>query len=214
MFTLLTFYRSKEWFDLTQIIKASRDDICEHCERPIVKAYDGICHHKVELTEENVNDYNISLNPDNISLVHHRCHNIIHNKLGYSQRNVWLVYGPPYAGKSEFVDSVKNEGDLIVNIDNIWECISGCERYVKPPRLNAVVFQVRNVLLDAVAYRNGKWSTAYVIGGYPLRNERERLCERLGARELFIGTSKEECLAKCDDKDREKYIIDWWDRFF
>ena len=83
MYSLSTFYQSKEWINLLALIKAERVDnqgfiICEHCGKPIVAKYDCIGHHKQELTEMNVNDYSISLNPANVALVHHKCHNKIH----------------------------------------------------------------------------------------------------------------------------------------
>ena len=170
--------------------------LCEYCGKPIVKAYDMIGHHKIELTEENVNDYEVSLNPDNIAFVHHRCHNYIHNKLGYACRKVYLVHGAPMAGKSEFARSNMNEGDLLLDIDTIWQSVSGCERYIKPKRLNAVVFRVRDTLLDSVKYRVGKWRNAYIVGTYPLTAERERLCKELGAEEIYIDATKEECIER------------------
>lgn len=217
MFDLFSFYRSKEWTQLLQQLKVERADadgqvICEYCQKPIVKAYDMIGHHKIELTEENVNDFNISLNPDNISFVHHRCHNYIHNKLGYSVRKIYLVYGAPLSGKSTWVEQNKNEGDLIIDIDDIWQCVSGCERYKKPNRLKSVVFKVRDTLLDTVKYRFGKWCNAYIIGGYPLQSERERLCRELGAEEIFIQASKAECLARLE-ADAERSGIDEYKSF-
>ena len=166
---------------------------------------------------DNVNDYNISLNPDNIKIVHHKCHNIIHNKLGHRERSIYLIYGAPLSGKSTYVKEVSEPGDLIIDIDNIWQCVSGCDRYVKPARLNAVVFGVRDYLLDSVRYRRGKWQSAYIIGGYPLISERERLCKELGAQEIYIECEQEECinrLLQCNDgRDIEawvRYIDDWF----
>ena len=219
--SLYNFYRSKEWVDLLQVLKNERIDaqgniICEHCGRPIVRAYDCIGHHKIELTEENYTDYNISLNPDNIALVHHKCHNIIHNKLYSGNRQVFIVYGSPLSGKSSYVAEAMSEGDLIIDIDSIWQCVSGCDRYVKPNRLKSVVFAVRDNLLESVRYRRGKWLNAYIIGGYPYKAERDRLIDTLGAREVFIDTPKEECINRllaCEDRDTEqwiKYIDDWW----
>lgn len=123
MVTLENFYKSKDWEGLIAVIKQERiaDDgflYCEHCGKPILKAYDCIAHHKEELTEENVHDPYIALNPDNIILVHHRCHNIIHNKLGYAVRQIFLVYGSPLAGKTTWVNNAKEPGDLIVDITN------------------------------------------------------------------------------------------------
>lgn len=224
MMTLSDFYRSKEWRLLLVNIKLERlndegELICAYCGKPIVKAYDCIGHHKVELTEDNWWDANISLNPDNIALVHHKCHNIIHNKLAHGRRSVYIVYGSPLSGKSTYVENVRADGDLIIDMDNIWQCVSGCDRYVKPPRLNAVVFGMRDYLLDCVKYRRGKWLNAYIIGGYPLISERERLSRELGAQEIFIDTSKEICidrLSQCGDRDYSEwsgYIESWWEKY-
>lgn len=226
-YSLANFYKSDEWYHLTQVIKSERinkngDLICDYCGEPIVRSYDCICHHVIELTDDNVNDAEISLNPDNIQLVHHKCHNRIHNKFRYDEdmRHIYLVYGSPLSGKTTWVNEVKNKGDLIVDIDSIWQCVSGCDHYVKPAALKGIVFGVRDNLLDAVKYRRGKWLNAYIIGGYPLISERERLCKELGAESIFIDTSKEECLerlSKCNDGrdigEWTGYIIDWWKRY-
>ena len=222
---LSDFYTGKQWRELMQIIKSERlndmgDIVCEHCNKPIVNSYDCIGHHTIELTEENYTDISISLNPDLIMLVHHRCHNRIHNKLGYAQRQVYLVYGSPLSGKSTYVKDSMSEGDLIIDIDSIWECLSGCDRYIKPNRLKQNVFSVRDSLLDMVRVRYGKWLNAYIIGGYPLIGERERLIKSLGARPIFIDTNKDECIrrlyssdSKRDKSEWKKFICDWWEKF-
>lgn len=224
-YTLENFYKSKQWQKLLQFIKSERlneqgEIICEHCGKPIVRAYDCIGHHKEELTEENVNDAAVSLNPGNIALVHHRCHNKIHDKLGYAGRKVYLVYGSPFSGKSTWVTESMNQGDLIIDMDNIWQCVSGCDRYVKPNRLKSVVFNIRNELLDMVKHRQGKWLNAYIIGGYPFSGERERLVNELSALEIFIDTDREQCIKRLyeckDTRNKEewlKYIDDWWRKF-
>lgn len=222
---LHSFYRSREWEEFTAQLRLERlnaegVNVCEHCGQPIVRAYDCICHHIEELTEDNVNDVYIALNPANIMLVHHRCHNRIHRKLCIDERKVFLVYGSPLSGKSAFVKENAEQGDLIIDMDSIWQCISGCDRYIKPNRLRSNAFIIRDTLLDMVRMRTGKWQSAYIIGGYPLIGERERMCKSLGAREIFIDTSKEECLARLeadasgrDKAEWEKYILNWWRDF-
>jgi hypothetical protein len=222
---LFEFYRSKEWADFRKIVIAERireDGFIydEYTNKPIVKAYDIILHHKEELTEENVFDYNVSLNPDNIMIVSHKSHNLIHNKLNSSCRKVYLVYGAPLSGKTSWVKDNMIEGDLVVDMDSIWQCVSGLERYIKPKRLNAVVFKLRDTLLDSVKYRLGKWKTAYIIGGYPLTAERERLCHEMGAEEVLIDTPKEECLrrleadeARSSIEEYKGFIEEWFERY-
>lgn len=224
-YTLDNFYKSKEWEHFRQIVINERLDergfnICEYCNEHILKPYDLIAHHKIELTEDNVNDVEVSLNSDNIMLIHHKCHNIIHNKLQHSRRSVYIVYGSPLSGKREYVNSVRAEGDLIIDIERIWQCVSGGSSggAVKSNRLRAVVFSVRDNLLECVKYRRGKWLNAYIIGGYPLISERERLAKELGAELIFIDTDKDECINRLMQSDKDldeylEYIEDWWSKF-
>lgn len=222
---LSDFYRSRDWEELTRIIRLERLDrngfnICEHCGKPIVHKYDCIAHHKIPLTAENYSDVQISLNSANIALVHHSCHNRIHNKLVISERQVFLVYGAPLSGKSSWVRDNMTVGDLIVDIDRLWECVSGCATYTKPPRLNGVVFPLYDKLIEAVKHRQGKWLNAYIVGGYPLVSERERLCRELGARQIFIDTDKQTCLDRLasspngrDVKEWQGFIERWFERY-
>lgn len=220
-YNLNTFYSCKDWMNLLKVIKLERTNkdgqiICAHCGKPIVNKYDCIGHHTIFLTEDNVNNTEISLNPDLIQLVHHRCHNKIHNKLGYVKKEIFLVYGSPLSGKSTWTRKNAEDGDLIINMDNIWECISGCKRYVHPGKLNAVVFGVRDYLMDSVKVRRGKWDNAYIIGGFPLISERERLVKELGAREIYIESTKEECLKRAEElnlSEYKKFIEEWWRRY-
>lgn len=225
MVTLDTFYQSKPWVKLMQTIKLNRvddngDNICEYCGKPIVAKYDCIGHHIEPLNERNVRDAMISLNPDNVMLVHHKCHNIIHEKFVYKPKQIYIVYGAPLSGKSTWVENNRNVGDLVIDIDRIWMCVSGCAQYIKPDCLKSNVFGVRDTLIEQAKYRRGKWNNCYIVGGYPLVGERERLIRSLGAREIFIDTSREECHARlvaCADgrskSEWSKYIDDWFDKY-
>lgn len=222
---LADFYRSKEWEKLREILMLERaeengDIICVHCGKPIVKKYDCIGHHLIELTETNYHDFNISLNPDNIVFVHHTCHNEIHDKTGYKQPKVYIVWGSPLSGKTSYVKRVAKYGDLILDIDSLWAAVSGRPRYEKPNRIKDNVFALRDLMLQQIKMRTGFWQRAYIIGGYALPIERERLAERLGAELIYIDSTKEECLARLDratDKrkksDWQRYINEWWATF-
>lgn len=187
--------------------------ICEYCGKPIVKRYDCIGHHKTELTEDNVNDYTISLNPDNIELIHFKCHNMIHQRFEGYQKNVYLVYGSPCSGKSTWVRSIANNDDLILDIDSIWESICISDKYHKPNRLKANVFGIRDCILDQIRTRTGMWRNAYVIGGYPLRSDRDRLCDLLNAEAIYIEATKEECMSRAINDEWKTFIQDWFDDY-
>lgn len=218
MYTLNNFYRSNEWEKLLQVLKLERvkDDklYCEYCGKELIKAYDIIGHHKIELTSANVNDFNISLNPNNIMLIHFRCHNQIHERFGYEKaRKIYIVYGSPCSGKSTWVKENASKDDLIIDMDKIWECISCCDKYNKPNRLKQNVFGVHNTLIEQVNLRLGKWKNAFIIGGYPLLMDRVRLADKLGAELIHIDTDKETCLSRSVNGEWSKYINDWWEMF-
>lgn len=205
-----TFYKSDRWRNLVERLKLERVQdgqlLCELCGKPIVKAYDCIGHHKIELTQDNVDDANISLNPDNIMLIHFKCHNVIHERFnGRVGQKVYLVYGPPCSGKRAWVNENANADDLIVDIERIWKAI--CNEG-KPRRLTANVFGVRDALIDMIRTRKGLWRNAFIIGGYPLRTERDRLCDLLGAELVFISADKETCIA--NDPDKKEFIEEWF----
>ena len=218
MFTLATIYKSKEWLNLLERLKIERVNedgqlLCEYCGKPITRKYDCIGHHEIELTEENVNDYSISLNPENIKLIHFGCHNKIHQRFGGFYQTVYLVYGSPCAGKSTWVHEVANEDDLILDIDSIWESVCTSDRYHKPKRLKANVFGIRDCILDQIRTRTGMWRNAYVIGGYPLSADRDRLCNLLRAKPIFIDTPMRECLERAQTQEWKDFIYDWFESY-
>ena len=226
MYTLKTFYRSKEWENLLTILKLERinkeDNIlyCEHCGKPLIHKYDIIGHHKIELTEENVNNVDISLNPENIMLIHFRCHNKIHERFGYEQQKVYIVHGSPLSGKTSFVKENSGKDDIVLDMDNIYNMLNfNNEKYVKSNRIKSNVFIIRDCILDMIKCRTGKWRNAWIIGGFPLPMERKRLMDATGAEIIHIDTSKEECLKRLyEDAERpqeewKKYIEDYFNKY-
>ena len=176
--------------------------------------YDCIGHHAIPLDDTNVNDYNVSLNKDNIKLIHFRCHNQIHERFGYERpRKVYIVYGSPCSGKTTWVNDNAGIDDLIIDMDKIWECISTCDKYNKPNRLKSNVFGVRDLLIEQVKLRVGKWKTAFIIGGYPLATDRERLRNLVGAELIYIDTDKETCLSRCVTEEWKEFVNEWWEDY-
>lgn len=184
--------------------------ICAHCHKPIINDFECIAHHVKEVTINNLNDPAITLNPANIQLVHHHCHNDIHDRFGYAQKRVYLVWGAPCSGKSSFVLQNKGRNDLIVDIDLIWQAITGGNKYDKPDALKAQAFALRDALLDSVKIRAGKWATAYYVTTEPHRAARDRMCAKLGAEPLFIPCTKDEALCRlAQDTERTDVQQEW-----
>ena len=215
--SLAQFYQSDEWRGLRAALISERTNYkdgilyCEECGEPIINLFECIGHHKHELTMRNVNDYSVSLNPDNIILVHLKCHNMIHARFGFmAQKKVYYIWGPPCGGKNTFVRENKGNSDLIVDIDLLWQAATGGELYDKPDALKTPVFMLRDSLLDIVKTRAGKWQRAFIIEGGARRGDRERRIAALGAEDIFINTDKETCLRRLASDEKRVNVQDQW----
>lgn len=219
---LQTFYASKKWRSFRLALIAERGNLCQRCNRIIVKAHEIIGHHRTELTPTSVEDYSISLNPEQVLLLCRDCHDQVHERFGYQkQKKVYLVYGSPLSGKSTYVKQQMRRGDLIVDIDRLYGALSGLPIYDKPDHLLSIVLGVHNHLLDNLKTRYGRWRNGWVVGGYANKQKRERLADELGAELVYCTATKEECLARLQmDEGRrghkeewKRYIQKWFDDF-
>ena len=68
------FYSSKQWQQVRKSVLYRDNYVCKICGRPA-----SIVHHINFLNPDNINNPDISLNPDNLVSVCIDCHNRIHN---------------------------------------------------------------------------------------------------------------------------------------
>lgn len=233
-----SFYNSEVWSNCKQQVlfdRVKEDGIvyCEYCGKPIMtqfnpkknnNKYSMIFHHKIELTDKNYMDYNISINPDNIQIVHFKCHNMIHERFagGKPRKKVYLVYGSPCSGKTTWVNEQLGENDIVFDLDSLWQYVSGKPRYIKPSIYADMVFALKNEYLEQIKMRTGYWNNAYIIMGKELASssDRKQKAESFDAELIHIDTSKEQCLKNLYDnpcgrdiKAWERYIEEYFDRF-
>ncbi len=215
------FYLSKEWIELRRNLIIERGPICQRCKTIYTDTSKLIGHHTIELTPENVINPSISLNKELIEIICHDCHNIEHRRFGHNKRDVYIVYGAPLSGKKTLINQLSRTGDIIVDMDKIYECISWEPLYNKPNNLRFNVFAIRDKLIDMIKTRYGQWNDAYIIGGYPGKMEREQLARILKAELVFCEATKEECYKRlaCDEGRNTRkhewigYIDKWFEEY-
>lgn len=119
---LQTFYASDDWRNLRLLLIVERGMMCQYCNTRVVRADELTGHHVIELTPDNYQDAMVSLNPANIQIVHHGCHNQIHRHAGrrLTGRQAFVVFGAPLSGKHTFVRDRMWPGDLIVDMDLLY----------------------------------------------------------------------------------------------
>lgn len=210
------FYVSKPWRNLSYSLKIKAGGKCNRCNEFIMDSKYLIAHHKIELTEDNIDNVDISLNPNNIEIICHDCHNNEHRRFG-NNKNVYIIYGSPLSGKNTLVQELYKYGDIVLDIDEIWKAITLEDKYVKPNNVRFNVFKLRDELLDQIKTRYGNWYDAYIIMSLPDKYERERVAKELGAELIYCESTKEECIDRAIKDGRPsqwiKYINDWWEKY-
>ena len=236
------FYRGQDWENCkAQVMQQRLKDgalYCEHCGKVILKSFNPnernnrnavVYHHVKHLTNLNVNDASISINPNNIMIVHWQCHNEIHNRFtGGAQKvekKVYIITGAPLSGKTTWVKERVQEGDIVLDIDDIWQTISGMPRYVKPNAFKDLVFNIKREIKKYIAAPGlGSWRNAYVIEGKlytPVDRKNEANIYRAHNVELItMEATREECLQRLysnadgrNIKAYESYINDYYDNY-
>ncbi len=234
------FYRGDDWANCKAQVTLERlkDGIlyCEHCGKPILKNFNPnkrnnskaiVYHHIIYLTNNNVNDASISINPKNIMVLHWQCHNEVHERfIGIAQkieRKVYLITGAACSGKTTFVKERIQKGDIVLDIDDIWQTVSGMPRYIKPNSLKPIVFNIRNEIKDQIAKGAGTWRNAFVIESLPIATDRKREVARYKAHNVELITmeaTREECIQRLhtnpngrDIKAYEGFINDYYDNY-
>ena len=216
---LQRFYGTKAWQDLRMVRIIQENGHCQRCGRDFSDDFSQlIAHHKEHLTSSTLSKPEIALNPDNVEILCRNCHAHYHDDRGYIRppRQVFIVYGAPFSGKSTYVRQNAEIGDLIVDLDSIYEAITPAPRYHHTEQVKRIAFGIRDYLYDQIRTRNGGWDTAWIIGGVPRKMERERLAARLGASLVLVECDKDECykrLYRCEDGrglEWGDFIDDWF----
>ncbi len=192
-----SFYNSKAWRQLRERLIVENNFLCADCGESYLKdSTQLVGHHIKELTPQNINDTNISLNPANIKIICRKCHDKAHERFSFdSGQKVYIVYGSPCSGKSTYVNQMARRNDLIVDLDAIFSAISLCPYHEHPDNLKRVAFAVRDTLIEQIRLRVGFWKNAFIIGGYPRKLQREQLAQKLGAELIYIETTREQAKA-------------------
>lgn len=81
------FYKSRAWQKVRKVVMDRSHGLCERCmERGELKPAD-VVHHTTPLTPENMDDPQVSLNPDRLMALCHDCHTEVHQELGIGAMN-------------------------------------------------------------------------------------------------------------------------------
>ncbi len=194
-------------------------------------------HHKIFLRPENIDDPNISLNPENFELLCYRCHKLRHEAarriayLSAQQRDgkkdllkngcyyidesgnvqpfrVFIVWGAPGAGKTTYVREHMLPGDMVIDLDAIGMALSLASKTDVPQNIKRITYDIRDFLYQKIADRNINARNVWVIAGLPERDKRHELANKLSGELVFIPSDYRTCyLHALHDDERQDKAI-------
>lgn len=215
-----SFYNSTAWKNARSDYIRSRmlidSGLCELC----CEEMGTEVHHRVFLTPENIDDPNITLNPENFELLCFDCHKLRHKaarrikalaqKARNSQRNLgsgyhvdsdgnvqpfkcFLVWGAPGSGKTTYVREHKGADDVVVDLDLIGRALSMANKTDVPRNVERIAYDIRDFLYQQIRDKKLNAPNAWVIAGVPSRKQRQELAKQLDAETVFVEADFRTC---------------------
>ena len=132
--------------------------------------------------------------------------------------DIKIVAGAPGAGKNTFVNRSFQNGDILIDLDKIYEAISNTNSHCeKDSEILKVALKVRGFLYEYIR-RYVKNRNVWVIACLPNGRKREMLSRSLrDAKVYLIKSTAEQCIKNIKNDSRRTYsdkhakkIVDQW----
>ncbi len=140
---------------------------------------------------------------------------------GYkSDTKVFIISGPPGSGKTSYAKEHMASSDLILDMDTIFQALTGLPYYEKPAAILPFVWSAYDAVIDRLQEPSEIYK-AWVISGAPKADARAKLELRLNAQVIVLETHYNECMTRIMADDRRKdmakhwesLVKKWWDDY-
>lgn len=193
------FYNSTAWRKCRAAYMA-RHPLCEDCASRGLTVRAREIHHRTPIDQGGE-----PLDPHNLQALCHQCHMQIHGFRGGAPTEVSVVYGPPAAGKTTWVESQRRPGDVMWDFDKIKAALTGEPLHSEaPPEILDAVLTLRDAMVDMLKRGDCKLSRVWFIVTSPAK-WRTQLHRATFYR---VEADAETCIARARRVGRSQKVLD------
>lgn len=124
---------------------------------------------------------------------------------------VIIVCGAPGSGKTSWATRQMRWGDLILDIDTLYQALTGLPMYEKPQTLLPVVLAIRDAVVAQLNKPN-QVQKAFIITTTTKHAEIIAIAQKLKARVVVMGTAQVLCLQRISIDPRRKDKLEQWQK--
>lgn len=121
----------------------------------------------------------------------------IKRKIKKAQSAITIVYGPPCAGKSTYVDKVSGAGDVVVDYDILARALGSTVAHGVSGSIRSVAFAVRETAIFLIL--KGLDDPAFIIHTNPTTDKISDY-KKAGATFVLVDPGLEECLSRAENR--------------
>ena len=126
-----------------------------------------------------------------------------------NQKRVIVVNGAPGSGKTSYVKQSIQPNDIALDLDYLTSALVLDDHlYGNRESQLGTALVIRDVLMEQIENRFGKWHNAYVITAEKDSRKVHVLANRLDAELVTIQATKEECIEHIRNDSRRNSVAD------
>lgn len=126
---------------------------------------------------------------------------------------VRIVYGPPSAGKTTYMEQHAKPDDLVVDIDRVYACFSNSPMYTKPQKLWGVMQKIKAAALDAIKAQAPQGCTLWILGGFATKAQRNEMASLFDGHDVecvLVYADEQTCIARSKTANYPLWIRRWF----
>ena len=129
---------------------------------------------------------------------------------------LYLIVGPPAAGKSTWVRQQAKPGDITIDYDTLAQALSPglpSDPTEQPPHAVAVIMAARAAAFNDAALDTATQCDVYLVHSMPPRQHMNRY-RKYGYEIVTIDPGYEQCMRQAGDRSarQRELITDWYER--